>query len=339
MGWGALVGAAVGAYGSIKGGKEAAKGAAYRPWNVGLGGLGGVEFRGNHLILGEDPMQIQQRNAQWTAQNQAMDSYNRSPTNDMWRSSLYDMGRQADSANGLPTPFFGNQMVFQNQAGQAQQLGGHALSQASTGYGGNNFLGMGTQMLGNYGNQNLGRNMITNFDPNQAGSDYTNLLRQQAQPQEQQATNSLANRLFASGRLGTTGGAGMMGSMQQANQQADIGRQVAGQQFGLQQQLMQQQGYDQALNAEQGRQLGHLGMAGQLSGMGAGLIGQSYQNAGVGMGLGQQADTFGFSRMMQLNDANYMRTQDRFNRGSRQRSSYQKPRQSERYRRIPWSVQ
>ena len=88
---------------------------------------------------------------------------------------------------------------------------------------------------------------------------------------------------------------------------------------------MQQQAYDQALNAEQGRQLQNLGMAGQLAGTGAGLFGQSLNNAGLGMGLGQSADAFGFDRLMGLNNTNFDRqnqlytasntaTQDRFNR-------------------------
>jgi hypothetical protein len=44
------------------------------------------------------------------------------------------------------------------------------------------------------------------------------------------------------------------------------------------------------------------------------LYGQSYDNANLAMGMGQQADAFGFNRMMGLNEANYGRTQDRFAR-------------------------
>jgi hypothetical protein len=314
MGWAALAGAVITSGASMYNSNKAAKASGYRPVRMDMQGLGIIGTDKGQLQVWEDADQQQRRLLQQGYEGQAMNAYADGPSSARYRHRLGNYGMDANSANALPSTFFGNGGMFQNQAYGSQMLGNQSLQQAMGGYGGGNFLGMGQQMLGNYGQQNLGRNMITNFDPSQAGNDFTNLLRQQAQPQEQQAASSMMNNLFSRGRLGTTGGANQMSGLASAQQQADVARQVQGQQFGLQHQLMQQQGYDQALNNEQGRQMSHLGMAGNLAGMGAGLYGQSYDNANLAMGMGQQADAFGFNRMMGLNEANYGRTQDRFAR-------------------------
>ncbi len=51
-----------------------------------------------------------------------------------------------------------------------------------------------------------------------------NRLRDLARPAEQRAANSLADRLFASGRLGTTGGATQFGELARAQELADLDR-------------------------------------------------------------------------------------------------------------------
>jgi hypothetical protein len=74
------------------------------------------------------------------------------------------------------------------------------------------------------------------FNPQDAASQYTNNLRAQAQPQNQNAATDLAQNLFNGGRLGSTGGANMFGQLMQAQNQQDLGFQVAGQQYGGQEQ-------------------------------------------------------------------------------------------------------
>lgn len=336
MGWIAavagLAGAGMSAYSSRQNAKDAA--ASARPWGV-TSPFGWVDFSRGYADI-RDP---QEASAHATANalggaNNALDRYMGGVENQLGMQYLGGENNLANVSNdirlqglagqsGLPQSFFGNGQGFQQQAGMAQGLGSQALGQAFGGYGGQGFLNAGQNLLN--GQQNLTGNMMTNFQPGQAASQYTDLLRQQALPGEQQATASAMTGLFNRGRLGTSGGAMQMGQLQQSQQQADLGRQIAGQQHGLQQQLMQQQGYDQALNAEQGRQLNQYGAASQLSGTGAGLFGQAYNNAGLGMGLGQGADAFGFDRMMGLNNTNFDRqnqlytaatnsTQDRFNR-------------------------
>lgn len=77
---------------------------------------------------------------------------------------------------------------------------------------------------------------LGSFDPAQLAAQYTDLLRQGAQPGEQRAANNALSSLYATGRLGTTGGAQQYGELALAQQQADIQRQLAGMQFGGQEQ-------------------------------------------------------------------------------------------------------
>jgi hypothetical protein len=145
-------------------------------------------------------------------------------------------------------------------------------------------------------NQALNAGMLSNFNPNQAAANYTDLLRQQAMPGEQQATQSALSGLFASGRLGTTGGAQQMGQLQQAQQQADIQRQIAGQQYGLQSQIQAQQGYDQARANQQGLMMNNM------------LTNQQGQMNQFGLDQGL------FQRNLDLYTNSQTATQDRFNR-------------------------
>lgn len=76
-------------------------------------------------------------------------------------------------------------------------------------------------------------------------------LRAAAMPQENIQANSVANRLFNTGRLGTTGGANVMGQLSQAQQQADLQRQLAA---GQESRTAQTSALQQALNALGGSQ-------------------------------------------------------------------------------------
>lgn len=56
-----------------------------------------------------------------------------------------------------------------------------------------------------------------------------NLLTQLAQPQENRAFQALEDRLFARGQMGTSGGGEQYRAFEEARQQADLSRQLAGQ--------------------------------------------------------------------------------------------------------------
>jgi hypothetical protein len=70
-------------------------------------------------------------------------------------------------------------------------------------------------------------------------------LRAQARPTEERAVNSKFQNLFSRGTLGSTSGARAIGELALAQEQADIGRQIAAQQVGMQQ-------FGQLQNAGQG---------------------------------------------------------------------------------------
>ena len=76
-------------------------------------------------------------------------------------------------------------------------------------------------------------------------------LRAAAMPQENIQANSVANRLFNTGRLGTTGGANIMGQLSQAQQQADLQRQLAA---GQESRTAQSSALERALAALSGNQ-------------------------------------------------------------------------------------
>lgn len=68
-------------------------------------------------------------------------------------------------------------------------------------------------------------------DPQAAAQNRYDLLTAQAQPGLTRARNDLEDRLFARGQLGGTGGANQLEAFQNASNQADIGRQLAAQDF------------------------------------------------------------------------------------------------------------
>lgn len=73
---------------------------------------------------------------------------------------------------------------------------------------------------------------VANADPFALGADVTANLREQALPGQQRAVNSAMDRLFASGRLGTTGGAQAMEALANAQNQQDLQFQLAGLEAG-----------------------------------------------------------------------------------------------------------
>lgn len=150
---------------------------------------------------------------------------------------------------------FGGLEQLGNQA-NASEL--QALMQAQGASGSATALAGGTGMFGaGRGAQLLNQNF---GDVRQQELD---LLRAQARPGEERTTNSVLQNLFSTGRLGTTGGANVAGRLAEAQENADIGRQLGATQTA--------QGL-QALNF----------------GTGTGLLGLGQQGAGLLGNLGSQ---------------------------------------------------
>jgi hypothetical protein len=64
-------------------------------------------------------------------------------------------------------------------------------------------------------------------DTGQVRQQELDLLRSQARPAEERAVNAKFQNLFSRGQLGTTGGANQIGALASAQENADIGRQLA----------------------------------------------------------------------------------------------------------------
>lgn len=110
------------------------------------------------------------------------------------------------------------------------------------------------------------------------------ILRQLAQPEEQRATNQLTDRLFASGRLGGTGGGIEQEALARAQSAADLQRQLASQDWASTRAQNRFQGALQAVGAGQARQAQNFnigqGSMGGLADMFKMLLAQG--NAGIG---------------------------------------------------------
>lgn len=208
------------------------------------------------------------------------------------------MGANAGLA-GLPGldgigPTNANQII-----GQLGQLGANMQPSNITGG-----LGLFGQAAGNA----LGQ--LGSFDPNQLASSYTNNLRATAMPGEQRAAEGLAQRLFNTGRLGSTGGATLMGELMNQQNQADIQRQIAGQQYAGQEQSRIGALAQGLLSSGLSEQAGNVGIQAQnfqnnmgLTGALAGLLGQqaglSQQEFGNALGLQNTAYSQGLNTTQQ----------------------------------------
>lgn len=185
-----------------------------------------------------------------------------------------------DYLNKTGTGFLNNaQSSFQNNGvtpGMQQDLGTYDRQQSKGpdyGTSGQSFLGqlggLFNQQLGmaktnpyqaqqnqfgNSANQFLGS--LGSTDPAQLAQNYTSTLRQQAQPQNQRAVNSTVQGLFNTGRLGSSGGADILGQLSNSQNQQDLGFQQAG---------MDYSGNEQSRIAGLANQFGNTsGMFGQL---------------------------------------------------------------------------
>lgn len=221
---------------------------------------------------------------------------------------------QGNTANARLSPF--QQQFQQYLQGQGQGFLGAAgntlnsggLTPGMTGaY--DNYLGQvpGAQsynpdfagQAGMFGNASKGfMDQLGSFDPKALASQYTQNLRAGAQPENQRAVNSTVQGLFNGGRLGSTGGADILGRLGETQNQQDLGFQKAGMdyagseqnrlaglgsQFGQQSGMFKQMGFDNAfqlndmMNTRANQRFSN---AMQMFGMGQG-------NMGIGLGAGQ----------------------------------------------------
>lgn len=266
MAWAAAIPAIAGLAGGLLGSKSGGKGMQYRPWSTNMPGLGMASFANGQLTL------------------------NPSDRGRMFQDQIYGLGQDAlgrygsGMQNALGSDFLRGAF---NVADLEQGSNLFGLGQAANSY--NPYQGMDFMSGVNNG-------MLTNFNPNELASNYTQLLRQQAQPQEQQAASGALTSLFNTGRLGSTGGMQAYQTLMDSQNQADIGRQIAGQQFGLNQALQAQQGYDQSRAAQQGLFLNAFGANQQ------GMMNQFGMDQGM------------FGRQLDLYTNSATATQDRFMR-------------------------
>lgn len=165
-----------------------------------------------------------------------------------------------DMYSGGAGGLFGNYLNGQNGGpGNINELAGE-YDQSNAGSGGQGMMDLGNQFLGQLGST----------DPNQLASSYASNIRSLEAPAESRAANGLATRLFSQGRLGATGGQSMFGELMNQQNQAEIQRQIAGQQYA---------------GNEQSR-LGQLGS--NLQTMGYGRVQDRFNRAQSLFGAGQQ---------------------------------------------------
>lgn len=119
---------------------------------------------------------------------------------------------------------------------------------------------------------------------NQLAAERLAALRAQARPAEERTTQAALERLFGQGRLGTTGGARVLGELSRAQEEADIARITSAQDFA---QTQQNVALENALRR------GELG----LSALGGALGGQQFlTGTGTGLlGMGAEVGQFGRS--------------------------------------------
>ena len=271
-GLGGILGGVTGLIGASKNKKAAKKYAEQTKWSptsINMPGLG-VSF-----------------DAQGNPIGQVTDTANQEASQ-----GLYGFGSQMLGQAGQNSPFLGREFNMANMGmTQGPQMGDI--------YGGLNGYQMGNDaimgsllgqtqgingMSGMLGQAGMGAlSSLGSFDPQQLAQSYTNNLRAQAAPGEQNAAQRLAQNLFNTGRLGSTGGAGMMGKLASELENADISRTIAGQQLA---------GQEQSRIAGMGQDL--MGSAGNLQGLLSQILGQ----AG---GMGQQ----GMMNLMNIQNQAY----------------------------------
>jgi hypothetical protein len=132
-------------------------------------------------------------------------------------------------------------------ANMFNQTGVAGLANAATAPG--SFLNGASEELGN------AYRGLTSPDLEVAGNERYNMLTQLAQPEQQRSQNALQDTLFAQGRTGTSGGGIQQEAWQNSANQADLQRQLAGQDWA---QTRAGNRFSSALQAVQSGQQGQM---------------------------------------------------------------------------------
>lgn len=199
-------------------------------------------------------------------------------------------GDAMGQSGNLPTGSYLNQQGTMGMlGGQAQGLLGNFMQQGNGQYGGlqSQLAGQGMNLLGQAGQAAQGGfgntfnllNQASQGVPTGGGfEDLINsrlgMLRDQAAPFEGRALDSLQNRLFSQGRMGSTGGSMDMEAFARGLGQADLSRQLSAQDLGM-----------QAQNQQFQQQLQRSGMFGNLANTSLGA--ETQQGQGMAALLGQ----------------------------------------------------
>lgn len=142
---------------------------------------------------------------------------------------------------------------------------------------------------------------LGSFNPQALSGQYTQNLRDQAQPENQRAVNSTVQGLFNTGRLGSTGGADVLGRLADSQNQQDLGFQKAGMDYA---------------GSEQSRIAGLASNFGSQSGM-FGQMGDQFKNSSLNNAMGlanlySGIDQQNFTNSFNINDLANTRTNQRF---------------------------
>ena len=195
---------------------------------------------------------------------------------------------QGLGGNDLASTYAGaqNQMM----PGMAQAMTNRRMSEGMEQFG-----QMGQNLRGQAGEQQTMAKDLMGTNYADAQQQQLSLLRQQAAPEEERAGNSMMQRLFSMGQMGTEGGARNMEAFGEGQAKADLSRQLQSQQWGNQ---MQQQ--DRTMGMNMYGQAGQsMGQAGNMFNSGQQLNQQNYQNR-----MGYSSEAYNRAQQRMLNSQN-----------------------------------
>jgi len=153
------------------------------------------------------------------------------------------LGGAAPGVAGMGAGALGGALARSREEGLVSQAAGAGLGLLAEGAAGARGL---AGVIAGAGGELLRGAQAPSF--NQLAAERLAALRGQARTGEERATQSAIERLFSQGRLGTTGGQRALGELARAQEEADIARTVAAQDFAQQQQNIAAQ---QALQRQQ----------------------------------------------------------------------------------------
>lgn len=239
MGIGTAIGLGISAVGSLLSGDEqrdAARDAQFRPFNV-QGTSGGINFEGQNVNLTPAGTTADINNLllrQALASGDANTDLARA-LQGAGGAGILPAFNQLQGFNALTpeTALLAGQQ-FQGLFGQTAAAGSSALQEFTNA---GNLAGVTGTALSN-ADRLLG---AEGRSFNDLAAERLSALRAGARPAEERAVDSRLNNLFASGRLGTTGGQRAIESLALAQEQADIGRQVNAMDFAQNQSNFSQQ--------------------------------------------------------------------------------------------------